>query len=95
MGTKFTNKIMSNEQKNKCIHRVKIIKGHIQAIQNMIEQDNNCIDIIHQSIAVQKSLKKLDQIMLNNHVSKCLDSCTNSNNNQKIYQQIIDLYKYK
>ena len=30
--------------------RIRIIKGHIEAIERMIENDAYCIDVVHQSL---------------------------------------------
>jgi len=38
----------------------------------MMEQGHYCIDIIHQSMAVQAALKEVDQIILRNHMQTCV-----------------------
>lgn len=37
----------------------------------MVEGDQYCIDILHQSQAVQQALKETDHLMLENHLQKC------------------------
>ena len=54
--------------KKQKLHRIKIIKGHIEAIERMIEDDVYCIDIVHQSLAVQKALKMLDTVIMADHI---------------------------
>lgn len=38
----------------------------------MVEEDNYCIDIITQSLAVQSALKAVDEKILDNHFRTCV-----------------------
>ena len=60
------------EDKKQKLHRIKIIKGHIDAIERMINEDAYCIDVVHQSLAVQKALKKLDMAIMSGHIQHCV-----------------------
>ena len=55
--------------KARSLHRVRIIKGHLGSIEKMLEQNRYCIDIVHQSRAIQKALKQL-QRMLDSAINK-------------------------
>lgn len=48
--------------------RLNIIKGQLEGLGKMIEQDIYCIDILNQSLAVQNSLKSLDSVILEGHL---------------------------
>ncbi len=64
--------------KNKIIHRLKIAQGHLSKVIKMVEKDAYCIDVVHQSIAVQAALKKTDEVVLENHLKSCVaDSIKN------------------
>lgn len=38
----------------------------------MVEEDAYCIDVINQSQAIQSALKKVDEIILENHLKSCV-----------------------
>jgi len=57
---------------NKVIHRLKIAKGHLDKVIKMVEDGAYCIDVVHQSIAVQSALKKADEVILENHLNSCV-----------------------
>ena len=82
-------------KKEKHLHRVKIINGHVQAIQKMLENDEYCIDIVHQSQAVQKSLKKLDALIMEDHIRHCVVDQAKKGNMKKITDELLGIYKYK
>lgn len=58
--------------KSQIIHRLKIAKGHLEKVIEMIEEDRYCIDVINQSQAVQEALRKVDEIVLKNHLQSCV-----------------------
>ena len=56
----------------KLLHRLKIARGHLDKVIRMIESNEYCIDVVHQSQAVQSALKKTDQLILKNHMNTCM-----------------------
>jgi DNA-binding FrmR family transcriptional regulator len=55
--------------KEKAQKRINIIKGQLDGLQKMIEKDEYCIDLLNQSLAIQNSLKSLDGVLLERHLS--------------------------
>lgn len=67
------------------LHRLKIARGHLDRVVSMMENGEYCIDIIHQSMAVQSALKKIDQEILKNHMQTCVaDSIRKGQTNEVI-----------
>jgi DNA-binding FrmR family transcriptional regulator len=83
------------EDKKQKLHRIKIIKGHIEAIERMIENDAYCIDVVHQSLAVQKALKKLDMSIMSGHIQSCVIDQAKSGDFKKITDELMAIYQYK
>ncbi|EKD91462.1 MAG: hypothetical protein ACD_30C00005G0030 [uncultured bacterium] len=54
------------------LHRLKISRGHLNKVINMIESDEYCIDVLTQSQAVQKAIKETDALILENHLKGCV-----------------------
>lgn len=59
---------MDKSIKHRSGHRTKIIQGQIKGLQKMIEAEEYCMDIITQSLAIQKSLASLNKLVLENHI---------------------------
>lgn len=65
---------MSYKPKNKkerTLHRLKIARGHLDKVIRMVEENDYCIDVLHQSQAVQKAIKETDNLILENHLNTC------------------------
>ena len=56
----------------KILHRMKIARGHLNRVIKMMEQGDYCVDVIHQSLAVQAALRSIDQEILKNHMVTCV-----------------------
>lgn len=54
------------------LHRLNIAKGHLQKVIQMVETGQYCIDVIHQSQAVQRALEEADHVVLENHLKTCV-----------------------
>lgn len=59
---------MKKDTKSRALHRTKIIKGQLEGLEKMIEGDEYCMDILTQSLAVQRSLASLSKLMVVHHI---------------------------
>ncbi|WP_242661395.1 metal-sensitive transcriptional regulator [Alkaliphilus metalliredigens] len=60
------------EVKKDIVNRLRTIKGHIQGIEKMIEEDKECEDILLQITAVKSSVDRVGQLIIENHSKECL-----------------------
>lgn len=75
------------------LHRLKIAQGHLNKVLKMVESDEYCIDVLHQSQAVQKALKETDNLMLENHLKTCaLDAIGKGKKDQAI-EEVMQVFK--
>jgi len=59
---------MIEDIKKRAVHRSKIVEGQFNALIDAIENEKYCIDILTQSLAIQKSLRSLNKLVLENHM---------------------------
>ena len=71
------------------VHRLKIARGHLDKVISMVENNDYCIDVVHQSLAVQAALKKADQTLLENHIRHCVAHEMSQGNNDSIADELI------
>lgn len=58
-----------SDVKEKSQKRINIIKGQLDGLKKMIGEDTYCIDLLNQSLAIQNSLKSLDSVLFERHLS--------------------------
>jgi DNA-binding FrmR family transcriptional regulator len=80
--------------KQNLLHRLKIARGHLEKVIGMVEKEEYCLDIIQQSQAVQMALKRVDELLLENHLKTCVKKAivTEKNVEEKV-KEIIELFK--
>ena len=59
---------MIQDIKKRATHRSKIIEGQFKGLIKAIEKEEYCMDILIQSLAIQKSLSSLNKLILENHI---------------------------
>ena len=74
---------MKNNTKKETLRRLKIIEGHLKKVIKMVEEDKYCIDVLQQSLAVQNALKKVDGLILDQHLRKCVTEAMKKGNSRK------------
>jgi len=87
---------MKVELKRRAVHRSKIIKGQLEGLQKMIEKEEYCMDILTQSLAIQKSLASLNKLILENHLRTHVAEMFGSDepdDQEKTIAELLSLYE--
>lgn len=82
-------------KKGDALHRLKIAQGHLKKVIKMVSEKEYCIDILNQSLAVQKALKKVDELILENHLQTCVKDAFTKGNNKKSISEIMKILEKK
>ena len=84
-----------NLAKQKLARRLRIIEGQVRGLQEMVQKDVYCIDIIAQTSAVKQALSGVEDGLLENHLSTCaLDQMKKGKENKAI-SEILKVYRLK
>ncbi len=86
---------MQDKYKKKLINHLHRIKGQIEGIERMVEADKYCVDIITQSLAVEKSLQSFNADLLENHLTEHVPHQFMHGQSQKAVKEMIKIYKLK
>ena len=62
----------SQEEKKKQINRISKAIGHLQHVKTMIENDEDCADVLMQRSAVTSALRNLGKEIINEHMTHCI-----------------------
>lgn len=87
--TNLTNKI----SKQSIIRRLKIAEGHLKKVREMLEKDAYCIDVLHQSQAVQAAIKEIDSLILNDHLNTCVVDAIKKGNSKEVIGEVMAVFK--
>lgn len=82
----------SNYDRKSVSHKLKIISGQIAGLAKMIDEDKYCIDILTQSLSIQKALQKIDKKVLENHLNGCVVDQMKNGEESKAIDELVKIY---
>jgi DNA-binding FrmR family transcriptional regulator len=86
---------MMHTEKNKLIRRLKIVEGQIRGLQNMIEKNAYCIDVITQTSAVKQALSNIEDVLMEGHLGHCVIDQIKKGQTEKTKSEILKVYRLK
>lgn len=81
------------DTQERIFHRLKIAQGHLKKVLNMVENGEYCIDVIHQSKAVQRALQEADSLTLENHLKTCAAEAMKSGRQDEAVKELMNIFK--
>lgn len=69
--------------KKKIDPRLARIEGQVRGIRTMVQNDRYCVDILMQLSAVVSALKKVEELVLENHLKTCVSDAIRQGNEEK------------
>lgn len=81
--------------KRRILHRLKVAQGHLVKVIFMVEKDDYCIDVIHQSMAVQAALKEADSAVLEDHMKTCVASAIKNGRSKEVIGEVMKVMERK
>jgi DNA-binding FrmR family transcriptional regulator len=82
---------MEENTKQDCLKRLSRIEGQVRGISSMVGNGRYCIDIINQIAAIQSALRKVEEVILQNHVNSCIEKAIASGNEEDQRTKIAEL----
>lgn len=80
--------------KNSAIHRARILEGQMKGLTAGVASEKYCIDLLRHSLAIQKSLKSLDRLILENHLKTCAKRQLGHNHEEKkAIKELLGVFK--
>jgi len=83
------------KNKPQLIRRLKIIEGQVRGLQDMIEKDVYCIDVITQTSAIKQALSGIEDILMESHLGTCLVHQIKKGQSEKATKEILKVYGLK
>lgn len=77
------------------LHRMKIARGHLDKVIDMVVGGHYCIDIVHQSMAVQAALRETDQVVLKNHMETCVADSIRKGDAREVIDEVMRVMEKK
>lgn len=83
----------STKEKDQLITRLKRIEGQVRGIQNMIENERYCLDILTQISAINAAMNKVGLHLLEKHTQHCVSDAIKDGDGEEAIQELMEVFK--
>ncbi len=84
---------MEADLKKKSLRRLNLIKGQLNGLIKMIDEERYCVDIIMQTSAVKEALSGVENLILENHLSTHVLEQMRSGKEKKATEEVLKIYR--
>jgi len=85
---------MKEEHKTGALNRLKTVRGHLDAVIGMVEDERYCPEIMKQVSALQGSLEKVNRVLLQNHVETCVLHAVEEGRSEQIVDELMETLRF-
>ena len=85
---------MKTEHKQGCLNRLKTVRGHLDAVIGMVEEERYCPQVMKQVSALQASLERVNRLLLQNHLETCVPEAVADGRTEAIVDELMETLKY-
>ncbi len=76
------------------MNRLKTVRGHVEAVIKMVDEERYCPDVMKQVSALQGSLEKVNRILLQNHIETCVMHAVKEGRSEQIVDELLETLRY-
>ena len=80
--------------KREALLRLKTVRGHIDGVIGMVEDEVYCPDLMKQVAALQASLEKVNRVLLRNHLETCVSEAIRTGQGQEKIAELMEALPY-
>ena len=73
--------------------RLASIEGHVKAIKRMVDEDAYCIDVLKQTYAVERALKRFEAELLRGHLATCVPTAIREGRKREALTELGDVFE--
>ena len=86
-------KVRTDKEYRDLMNRLKRIEGQVRGIQNMLEKNAYCTDILTQVAAVNAALNSFSKVLLGNHIRTCVAEDIRQGKEETVEELVATLQK--
>lgn len=82
--------LKDQEAKEKIKQRLRRIEGQVRGVENMLDEDRDCHEIMQQLVAVRSALQSVSRVILQEFAVECLLNVKENDDNRARQEKIIE-----
>jgi DNA-binding FrmR family transcriptional regulator len=83
---------MRSETRRDVIARLRSVAGHLKAVERMVDEDKYCVDVLKQTMAVEKALDRIDALILEEHLATCVADSFRQGKSAQTVKELAEIF---
>lgn len=84
---------MKDDVRREVLSRLRSITGHLRGVEKMVDDDKYCVDVLRQTMAIEKAMQRVDELILEGHLETCVADSFREGRSQKTVGELLDIFK--
>jgi len=80
-----------DERKAEIRKRFARLKGQIEGVERMLDQNRSCVEILTQISAAQEALRGAGRVVVRNYLERCASAAIKAGREQDVYDEVMDV----
>lgn len=85
---------LAAERKADVVRRLKTVRGHLEGVLGMVEDDASCIDLLMQLFAIRSALNQVSHIIVQHHLDRCFMELVRSGDEKTAVAELLSTLEY-
>ena len=90
-GRGYDDRVKADTKKDVAA-RLRSIAGHLKAVERMVDEDKYCVDVLKQTMAIEKALERVDGLVLGSHLETCVADAFREGRAEKTVQELAEIF---
>jgi len=74
------------------VSRLRSVAGHLKAVERMVEEDKYCVDVMKQTMAIEKALERIDTVILEEHLATCVADSFRQGRSDRTVKELAEIF---
>lgn len=71
--------------------RLKRVRGQVDGLERMLDDNRPCLDILTQVAAAQEALRGVSRLMVRNYIERCASAAIKAGREEEVYDQLMEV----
>jgi len=78
-----------SSQKRSLEIRLRKIIGQLKSVEQMVEDDRDCVDVLTQIVSARKALKSFAEVVIHQHTHECIVGASDPREGQRRLRELL------
>jgi len=85
----FPKHVHGAAQKRSLEIRLRKVIGQLKSVEQMVQEDRDCVDVLTQIVSARKALKSFAEIIIHQHTQECIAKASDPREGQKKLRDLV------